>query len=397
MQGLRFFETVRKEKADGTFEEIKVLRFDKTDEISAVGIKDESLIVTSAEYGCIRMWNPLTGGTLVFVPPPIEIEGVPSSEIESVTWKTPVYKKQKGIVVADLDVFNEKFNIERWYLQIWDSNTTECLKTIVSKNTIRAFDITPDGTRIVIVSDDSIEILDINTGKCLNTVTSADVMLLRQLPKNFSSIVMNLTHDSQKLITRGEEKLVLVWNLANLKCQRIFRGHENIIRSLESSYDSSRVVSADISCMIIWDTITGERLRVISAYNAMSIKFNFDGTHVVFNEHLRNGFGEVFVLDIAKTEDHGIANHVAIANLSQSSPITAVDFCYGGNFWNRRIQYLHCGFLRDTHHTVIAASTKNPDLPFLPSEIWEHIFEFIPIQNSIITASWDGTATIIHL
>jgi hypothetical protein len=257
------------------------------------------------------------------------------------------------------------------------------------EKTIHAFDITPDGTRIVTVSYyndvDSFDIFDIKSGNCLNTIA---------VP--FSSrfnMVFALSGDSQKLIT-GVEMLVRVWNLATLECQRTFQGHESDIRSLGSSHDSSRVASVDKrSQMMIWDTVTGERLRVISAYNVISLKFNFDATHVVFLEHI----SRVCILDIAK----GGVNHVSAwgrsLTINAVETINAVDFCYGGNFWNRRIQYLHCGFLRDTHTSVIAASTKNPDLPFLPTEIWEHIFEFIPIQDSVITASVKATATIIHL
>jgi WD40 repeat protein len=204
-------------------------------------------------------------------------------------------------------------------------------------------------------------------------------------------MVFTLSGDSQKLIAGGEDELVRVWDLETTKCQSIFRGHEGYIISIGSSYDSSRVACVDKMKMMIWDTVTRERLRVISAYNVMSIKFNFDATHIVFVKPLHRDSSDVYILDIAK----GGVNHVSA--LGQSLPITDVDFCYGGNFWNRRIQYSYCGFLRDTHTSVIAASTKNPDLPFLPTEIWESIFEFFPVKNSVITTSVNGTATIIDL
>jgi len=384
MQGLRFFETVSKTcKYTGKIYEKKVLHFDNTLKKNnmmynvdhKVSMNDESFIVTdtSDSGNCIRIWDPLTGETSVF-----------ETTIEDGHILGPtIFNKQKSIVVSLVH------NTSAQFLEIWDSNTTECLQIILAlEHTI--FDMTPDGTRIVTIND-YIEILDIKTGKCLNRIRSPSFA-------PYWDIVFDLSGDSQKLITGGKDKLVRLWNIETLECQRIFRGHEGAIISIESSYDSSRVASVDkMSQMMIWDTLTGERLRVISAYNVMSIKFNFDATHVVFGETLNHRSSNIYLLEIAKREINNISDFGHISAFGQYLPITAVDFCYGGNFWNRRIQYNYCSFLRNTQTTVIAASTKNPDLPFLPTEIWESIFEFIPIQDSVITTSVNGTATIIDL
>jgi len=382
------FDTVR-EEYEGTIQEKKVLHFDKTitkDDIRqtmysvghTVGMNDDSFIVTKSKYSssgnCIRIWNPLTGETSVFVPT------IKNGTIDG----QAIFNKQKAIVVAKILYFNDN----KYGLQIWDSNTTECQKMIHVEKTIHAFDITPDGTRIVTVSYyngvASFDIFDIKSGKYLKTATTSS--------NNDYNMVFTLSGDSQKIITGGGEMLVRVWNLATLECQRTFQGHEDAIISIASSHDSSRVASLDeMSQMMIWDTVTGERLRVIRAYNAVSFKFNFDATHVVFFEQL-NEHSSVYMLDIANTKDGEFEYVYGLDNT-----ITAVDFCYGGDLWNRKIQYRYCGFLRDTLPAVIAASNKNPDLPFLPTEIWESIFEFIPIKSSIITASLDGTSTIKNL
>jgi len=388
------FDTVR-EEYEGKIYEKKVLHFDKTitkDDIRqtifsvghTVSMNDDSFIVTKPQYSssgaCIRIWNPLTGETSVFVSP---IKNGP-------IYGQAIFNKQKAIVVAKVSYFNDN----KYGLQIWDSNTTIYQKIIWLEKTIHAFDITPDGTRVVTLSYDDngfayFDILGIKYGQCLNTVKTTSAQY-------DDSMVFALSGDSQKIITGGEDELVQVWDLATTKCQRIFRGHEDTIISLGSSYDSSRVASVDKSGrMIIWDTLTGERLRVISAYNAMSIKFNFDGTHVVFGQPHDYCSSDVYVVDIANTKDGEFEFGYHLSGLGDK--ITAVDFCYGGNFWNRQIQYLHCGFLRDTFSVVIAASTRNPDLAFLPTEIWESIFEFIPIKSSIITACVDGTSTIKNL
>jgi WD40 repeat protein len=378
MQGLQFFETVRKTcKYTGKIYEKKVLHFENTLKKNnlmynldhKVSMNDESFIVTdtSDSGNCIRIWDPLTGETSVFV------TTIEDGHILGPT----IFNKQKSIVVSLVH------NTSAQFLQIWDSNTTQCLQIILAlENT--SFGMTPDGTRIVTIND-YIEILDIKTAKSLNRIRSPSFA-------PYSDIVFDLSGDSQKLITGGKDKLLRVWNIETLECQHIFQGHEGTIINIGTSYDSSRLASVDKrNQMMIWDTLTGERLRVISAYNVMSIKFNFDATHVLFGETLNHRSSEVYLLEIAKRE----INH--IYPFGQSLPITAVDFCYGGNFWNRRIKYNYCSFLRNTHTTVIAASTKNTDLPFLPTEIWEYIFEFSPIQDSVITASVNATATIIHL
>jgi WD40 repeat protein len=261
------------------------------------------------------------------------------------------------------------------------------------KKQILTFKITPDGTRIVTLSkNDGFDILDIKTGNCLNTIA------IPSLKTYNSYILVGLSGDSQKIITGENDNIVRVWNIATSECQRIFQGHECCIVSVGISYDSSRVASADIrGRIIIWDTFTGQRIRDISVSDVGKtsiIKFNFDGTHILFTQDSGYGadcYSKVYILDIANTKNNGILLSCGRYHLGKTL-ITEVDFCYGGDLWNR-----HCGFLHNTHTSVIAASTKNPELPFLPTEIWEHIFEFIPIQDSVITACRDGTSAIIHL
>ena len=155
------------------------------------------------------------------------------------------------------DVFNPN-DTEMWNIKIWDTESSECLKTIKGyEEKIDILKITQDGKYIVAVSshNNKIIIWDFKNGKLLHKI-------------NISTNSINLSPDSKYIITGDNNKTLKIWDIKSGECLKTLQGHNKTISYVLISSNGEYIISADVSNIIkIWNNKSNECLRTIKVHD----------------------------------------------------------------------------------------------------------------------------------
>ena len=149
-------------------------------------------------------------------------------------------------------------------IKIWSTNTGECLLTIrgIIDNVISVA-WSPDGTKIVsgfrVNTTKTMKIWSTIDGKCLKTIHHQRYASI--------SILFAWSPDGTNIVSVYLDRTIRVWSVDNGECLLTLRGHTSIIMSLAWSPDSSKIVSGSRDKTIkIWSVTNGKCLKTIEGY-----------------------------------------------------------------------------------------------------------------------------------
>lgn len=120
----------------------------------------------------------------------------------------------------------------------------------------------PDGRRLAVAGDLSIEVWDLVTGRRAIVLTNPALSSQMYLATAFSP-------DGTWLLAASQMGNLCIWRVADWTLLRCIAAHEGRIAGLSVAPDSARVVTAGADQQAaVWDLATGERLLTLSGHSA---------------------------------------------------------------------------------------------------------------------------------
>jgi len=165
----------------------------------------------------------------------------------------------------------------------WDSQVL--LWDIASESIVRAFeghegqvhavDVSPDGQYGASVDKlGAIILWDLATGE-----------EVRRFEGGHETVAPAVNHvafspDGSQLLTSGDDKKIILWNVADASIAQTFIGHKDRVNTVEFSPDGSRIASTSWDSSVrLWDVATGQQIREFVGHNSetFGIAFSPDG------------------------------------------------------------------------------------------------------------------------
>jgi WD40 repeat protein len=134
-----------------------------------------------------------------------------------------------------------------------------------------------DCARIVSGSDDGmIQILDGKTGELLKRWEGHS--------DEVTSIAWN--HDGTRIASSSRDKTIKIWDGVSYELHMTLKGHSDWVYSVSWNHDSSRILSGSKSMLLLYDVITGEKLKTVetcrnSVGRDLTFSWNCDSTKIL--------------------------------------------------------------------------------------------------------------------
>jgi WD40 repeat protein len=123
----------------------------------------------------------------------------------------------------------------------------------MTRETVQAIEISPDGQRLARASDLGVAVFDMNTRRLVTRF-------------NVSAGCLAFSPDSKWIATGGIDGSVQLWDLTTGKTSLSLEGHSEWVRSIAFSPDSSRLYSASRDATVkVWQLPDGELLTIYQA------------------------------------------------------------------------------------------------------------------------------------
>ena len=161
-------------------------------------------------------------------------------------------------------------------VRVWDASTGAELKVLNGHTkTVHSVAFSPDGTRIVSGSyDDSVRVWDASTG--------AELRVLNGHTEAVNSVAFS--PDGTCIVSGSFDDSAWVWDASTGAELNVLIGHTAAICSIAFSSDSMCVVSGSADESVrVWDASTGAELKVLNGHtrSVSSVAFSTDDTHIV--------------------------------------------------------------------------------------------------------------------
>jgi len=130
---------------------------------------------------------------------------------------------------------------------VFDLSTTgtEPVMTVNHGAVVNSLVIIPDYNLLASAGQDgNIVLFDLNSGERVKSV---------QASEKEGGLHIILTQNEKSLISGGADGVIRLWKLPQLEIEYELRGHEREITCLSLTADGKKLVSSDISTVIIWD------------------------------------------------------------------------------------------------------------------------------------------------
>jgi WD40 repeat protein len=144
-------------------------------------------------------------------------------------------------------------------IRLWQVKTGECMGLLQGhQGWIWSLAFSPDGQTLLSGSDDcTVKVWDVATASC------------RQTLKEHQGWVWSVTFspDGQTMATAGNDQIIRLWNSATGElCKRLV-GHEGWVRTIRFDSSGQQLISGgDDTTLRIWDVATGDCLQVLSGH-----------------------------------------------------------------------------------------------------------------------------------
>jgi WD40 repeat protein/transcriptional regulator with XRE-family HTH domain len=222
---------------------------------------DGKSLATAGEDRIARLWDATTGEELLAL-----------SRHDDEVYHVVFSPDGSRLVTASLDGTSI----------MWDVRTGKELLTLTEEDgglpQWAAF--SPDGSRIAIVSNNAastegwFSIWDAVTGEKLFTLPH-QIALVRSV---------SFSPDGTRIVMTSDDRTAKIWDASDGKLLLTFYGHTNNVTNAVYSPDGTRIATAGGDRLVkIWDSSTGQELLTLTGHNSniWGLAFSPDGTRIV--------------------------------------------------------------------------------------------------------------------
>jgi WD40 repeat protein len=152
---------------------------------------------------------------------------------------------------------------------LWNFTTEKVLRRFAGDCRHSAF--APDGTKIVLAGDKTVQLWDLSTGKKLRPLQGNNV---------FSLTGVAFSPDGKQVLAGDYDHTARLWDVATGKQLRTFKGHSGAVNSVAFSPDGKRVLTgSDDRTARLFDVASGSEVRRFEGrfHWARSLAFSRDG------------------------------------------------------------------------------------------------------------------------
>lgn len=161
-------------------------------------------------------------------------------------------------------------------LRIWDAATGEGLRVLAGhEDAVTCVGLSVDGARIVSGSKDkTLRIWDAGTGECLRVLAGHQDTVT----------CVSLSVDGARIVSGGADGNLRIWDAGTGEHLKEFPRSEKAVTCVDFSSDGRKIASGDLTehprlgTVRIWDSETGECLRILKHPGVHDMKFTADGT-----------------------------------------------------------------------------------------------------------------------
>jgi dipeptidyl aminopeptidase/acylaminoacyl peptidase len=160
-------------------------------------------------------------------------------------------------------------------IHVWDAASGARLGSVDVRLNSRAVAFSPNGKRIVAMSDDnSLRSYDVGTGNQIN----------RFLGHAGEVQAVAFSPDGKQIASASEDGTLRLWNFDTAETIRTFEGHKGTVRSVSFSPDGKRLLSGGEDGMVLlWDVETGQILHRFEKQKkpVRGVAFSADGNRAI--------------------------------------------------------------------------------------------------------------------
>ncbi|MGQ0602687.1 MAG: nSTAND1 domain-containing NTPase, partial [Anaerolineales bacterium] len=271
---------------------------------------DGTRLATAGDYSVVKVWDVVSGKELLAAPyygggvlaiafspdgQRIAVGGDGGEVWDAATGKTLInlIAPSSSTIISDVAFSPDGARLATAYLatayndnitQVWDAATGKLLLTI-SGHTQRVNGVafSPDGTRLVTVSDDG-------TARIWDAVTGQQVLLIRTELR----FGVAFSPDGKRLATGGKDETAQVWDAATGQELFTLLGHTGTLFGVAFSPDGARIATASADGTAkVWDANPDRELVTLSGHTkaVFSVAYSLDGTRLVTGGLDKEGTG----------------------------------------------------------------------------------------------------------
>lgn len=100
---------------------------------------------------------------------------------------------------------------------------------------------------------------------------------------NGAILGLKFTNDGSEIVTCGTDRQICIWDLATLERAKRYKGHKNIVNSVDTSRQHCQLVcsGSDDNFVKLWDRRKrGEAMQFDSGYQVLSVAFNGESDQI---------------------------------------------------------------------------------------------------------------------
>ncbi|ETO08873.1 WD repeat-containing protein [Reticulomyxa filosa] len=166
------------------------------------------------------------------------------------------------------------YSVKMGWINEFNAMIARYILTLQNSFFVRNVKFSPDGSKIILCSNETVKILDIASERKIGAL------------KGHLDIVNDaqFSPDGNMIVSCSNDKTIIIWNTSSRQKRTELRGHEQAVTSVQFSPDGKNIVSASHDRLIrIWDVHSEKEIATLEGQfnNATYVQFSPNGQQIM--------------------------------------------------------------------------------------------------------------------